>query len=208
MRATSSLPVPDSPCTMTVASVFAERLMATCSASASARCRQAGECPTRSARSLDSASVVASSRVTRDACARARAPRRPSRAAGRAGTASVMKSCAPHFIASTAVSMVPNAVTTSTTTSGSCAFTCLTTSTPSIASILRSVTTTSAPFAWKAATPSRPLRKASTSWPAFFKRDGHALTHGVVVVDDQHSRHAGTIAERAPGWLSFLRRSS
>jgi hypothetical protein len=143
-RATSSLPVPDSPSTSTVASVAAT--LRTCS-----RTRRIGsESPTmpEGSRSRAWSASMASARPRS-----VRAPRR-SRAISAAfstrarstsgGKGFSMKSVAPARMASTAVAMVPWAETTSTVASGSRSRRRRTTSRPSTGTMRRSVTTTSA----------------------------------------------------------------
>ncbi len=143
-RATSSLPVPDSPDTSTVASVPAT--LRTCS---STRC-MGSERPTSPwgswSRSRSSSSASARPRS-------ARAPRRSraisiafsTRARSTSGEKGFsMKSMAPRAMASTAVAMVPWAEITTTVASGSSPRSVRTTSMPSTGTMRRSVTTTSA----------------------------------------------------------------
>ncbi len=109
-RAKSSLPVPLSPSRSTVASVAATR-------SVSARTvRIAADSPTMGGIARDCASAKSSD--SRD-CAR-RSMARATRSRRRSGsTGFVMKSSAPRFIASTAVSIEPKAVMTRTGSVGS-----------------------------------------------------------------------------------------
>ncbi len=145
-RAKSSLPVPLSPSSRTVASVAATR-------SVSARtARIAADSPTIGGSVRDCAS--AKSRDCRERARRsiARATRRRSRSGS---TGLVMKSSAPCFMASTAVSMEPNAVMTITGSVGSSAIAASRTAMPSAPGSRRSVRTRSA---------RSPPRSRSTAW--------------------------------------------
>ena len=157
-RATASLPVPLSPVIRTVASVRATR-------SAISRTRSmAGETLTTS-RSTPVARIRRSRTSAVRRC-RSRAFSTARRSCSR-WNGFPMKSYAPSFIASTAVSTFPNAVMTSTGTSRDAFRIRRSTSIPEIPGILRSVITRSN-FPWeKMANPSVPSEAASTLYPAF-----------------------------------------
>jgi hypothetical protein len=145
-RAKSSLPVPLSPSRSTVASVAATR-------STSARTvRIAGDSPTIGGNVFEVASAKRSDSRER---VRRSIARRTSRRRRSGSTGLVMKSSAPCFMASTAVSMEPNAVMTRTGSVGSRAIAASSTARPSAPGSRQSVSTRST-FS--------PPRRRSTAW--------------------------------------------